>query len=87
MEVNKGLRRKVRRANFRSARIPPMEANTRARSQGYTDWRARHPTFTVAPEERRYKNVGPVWRAITRDKRYDSIWSDPAQDCWGAAES
>ncbi len=27
IRVNKGLRRKVRRANFRSARIPPMQAN------------------------------------------------------------
>src|ERR1700752_2708606 len=40
-EVNKGLRRKVRSANFRSAKISLMEANTAARRLGYTITRPR----------------------------------------------
>ena len=29
----------------------------------------------------------PVWCCKSNDQRYDSIWSDPARDCWGVAES
>ena len=33
-----------------------------------------------------FKNFGQRER-IENDRRYDSIWSDPARECWGVAES
>jgi hypothetical protein len=38
-----------------------------------------HPRACVHAHVERFVN-GP-------DKRYDSIWSDSARDCWGVAES
>jgi hypothetical protein len=49
IEVKRGLRRKVRSANFRSAKIPLMEANTTARDRSYENTRNSMPSPLLIP--------------------------------------